>query len=105
MTENDARNEAPDVLRQRMVAGLRARGAISSREVEAAFHAVPRDLFAPETSPEEAYAAPEAMHTKSNAAGRRPSSMVRATLGAGARTAASFDRYAALLVSSLARSL
>lgn len=67
--------EMPDVLRGRMVADLRARGAITSDEVEAAFLAVPRHLFAPEVTPEEVYNAPEGIFTKHNPQGKPVSSV------------------------------
>jgi len=44
------------VLRAQLAGLLRARGAIRSAAVAAAFDAVPRHLFAPEASPEQAYA-------------------------------------------------
>ncbi|MBB5937231.1 methyltransferase, FxLD system [Streptomyces zagrosensis] len=62
-------------LRERMVTDLRARGAICSPEVEAAFRVVPRHAFAPEVSAGEVYGAPEAIFTKHNAAGRPVSSL------------------------------
>ncbi|MFD3518923.1 methyltransferase, FxLD system [Streptomyces sp. NPDC058653] len=65
----------PDVLRGRMVAELRARGAIVSDEVEAAFLAVPRHLFAPEVTAEEVYSAPEGIFTKFNDRGKPVSSV------------------------------
>ncbi|MFF5719796.1 methyltransferase, FxLD system [Streptomyces buecherae] len=75
MPEIDVASESPEELRRRMVADLRARGAIRSRQVEAAFLAVPRHVFAPEASPEEVYGAPEAIFTKRDAAGRPVSSV------------------------------
>ncbi|WP_157876937.1 methyltransferase, FxLD system [Streptomyces graminilatus] len=66
---------APDALRTRMVADLRARGAITSAEVEAAFLRVPRHLFAPEVTAEEVYGAPEAVFTKYNSQGKPVSSV------------------------------
>ncbi|MBV9023894.1 MAG: methyltransferase, FxLD system [Streptomycetaceae bacterium] len=64
----------PDVLRARMVADLRARGAITE-QVESAFLKVPRHLFAPEVSAEKVYGAPEAVFTKYNSHGRPVSSV------------------------------
>lgn len=58
-----------------MVAGLRARGAITSDTVAAAFLAVPRHLFAPETPREEIYAASEAITVKRDSAGKPVSSL------------------------------
>jgi protein-L-isoaspartate(D-aspartate) O-methyltransferase len=66
---------APDVLRANMVAGLRAQGAITSEEVEAAFLRVPRHLFVPEATAEEVYRAPEGIFTKYNSKGRPTSSV------------------------------
>lgn len=48
--------EDADELRARLVDGLLSEGWIRTAKVEAAFRAVPRHLFAPEASPEEAYA-------------------------------------------------
>lgn len=67
--------ETPDVLRERMVKGLRERGALTSSEVEAAFRKVPRHLFVPEAPPEEVYGAPEAVFTKHNERGKPVSSV------------------------------
>ena len=75
MTETGVGAESPDALRARMVTDLRARGAITSAEVEAAFLKVPRHLFAPEVTAEEVYAAPEAVFTKYNSQGKPVSSV------------------------------
>jgi protein-L-isoaspartate(D-aspartate) O-methyltransferase len=75
MTMTGESAAAPEVLRARMVADLRAQGAITSREVEAAFLKVPRHLFTPEVSAEEAYGAPEGIFTKCSPAGRPVSSV------------------------------
>ncbi|MGW6800114.1 methyltransferase, FxLD system [Streptomyces sp. NPDC055039] len=66
---------APDVLRARMVADLRTRGAITSAQVENAFLKMPRHLFAPGVSAEEVYGAPEAIFTKYNSSGKPVSSV------------------------------
>ncbi|MFF2374831.1 methyltransferase, FxLD system [Streptomyces xiamenensis] len=75
MSETGVGTEASDMLRRRMVADLRDRGAIVSEEVEAAFLAVPRHLFAPEVPAREVYAASEAVFVKYNSAGRLVSSI------------------------------
>ncbi|MFJ6743662.1 methyltransferase, FxLD system [Streptomyces sp. NPDC091279] len=75
MAETGAGATAPDVLRERMVTDLRARGAITSAKVEEAFLKVPRHLFAPEVAAEEVYGAAEAVFTKYNSSGRPVSSV------------------------------
>ncbi|MGW7292815.1 methyltransferase, FxLD system [Streptomyces xiamenensis] len=75
MSETGVGTEAPDVLRKRMVADLRARGAIASEEVADAFLAVPRHLFAPEVSAAEVYSASEAVFIKYNSRGKPVSSI------------------------------
>lgn len=67
--------QTPEVLRRRMVAELRAQGAVVSDEVEAAFLSVPRHCFAPEVTPEEVYSAPEGIFTKFNDRGKPVSSV------------------------------
>ncbi|WP_431776694.1 methyltransferase, FxLD system [Streptomyces cucumeris] len=62
-------------LRERMVEGLRERGALTSAAVEAAFRRVPRHLFVPEVPAEEAYGAPEAVFTKRDEQGKPVSSV------------------------------
>ncbi|MEU8827253.1 methyltransferase, FxLD system [Streptomyces sp. NPDC048636] len=74
MTESRMDAEA-SALREQMVEGLRERGALTSSAVEAAFRKVPRHLFVPEVSAEEAYGAPEAVFTKRNAQGKPVSSV------------------------------
>jgi protein-L-isoaspartate(D-aspartate) O-methyltransferase len=56
-------------MRTAMVAELREIGAITAEPVAAAFTAVPRHLFAPDTTPELAYNAIEAVLAKRNAEG------------------------------------
>ena len=75
MTVTGVGAATPDVLRARMVAGLRARGAITSAEVEEAFLKVPRHLFAPEVTAQEVYEAPEGIFTKYNSKGKPVSSV------------------------------
>ncbi|WP_143688560.1 methyltransferase, FxLD system [Streptomyces barkulensis] len=75
MTEVGAGAATPDTLRVQMVADLRARGAITSPEVESAFLKVPRHLFAPEVTAEEVYQAPEGIFIKYNPQGRPVSSV------------------------------
>ncbi|MBL1101810.1 methyltransferase, FxLD system [Streptomyces coffeae] len=75
MTETGAGVATPDVLCARMVTDLRARGAITSEGVEAAFLKVPRHLFAPEVPAEEVYGAPEGIFTKYNSRGKPVSSV------------------------------
>ncbi|WP_411145887.1 methyltransferase, FxLD system [Streptomyces sp. x-80] len=75
MTEVGVGAEAPAVLRERMVADLRARGEIVSPEMEAAFRRVPRHLFAPEVTAAEVYGAPEGIFTKYNSRGKPTSSV------------------------------
>lgn len=60
-------------LRHQLVDGLRSAGAITSSTVEAAFRDVPRHLFLPDVSPEEAYA-DEAVVTKRDESGQPISS-------------------------------
>ena len=57
MTEATAESAHADALRGKLVAELVTAGTIVSKEVEAAFHAVPRHLFAPGAALEDAYAA------------------------------------------------
>lgn len=75
VVETGMGSAAPEALRARMVADLRAQGAITSQEVGAAFLAVPRHLFAPEVRAEEVYGALEGISTKSNIRGRSVSSV------------------------------
>jgi protein-L-isoaspartate(D-aspartate) O-methyltransferase len=57
VTEATAESAPADALRGKLVAELVTAGTIVSKEVEAAFHAVPRHLFAPGATLEDAYAA------------------------------------------------
>ena len=57
MTEATAESIRAAELRSKLVAELLTAGSIVSKEVEAAFHTVPRHLFAPGATLEEAYAA------------------------------------------------
>jgi protein-L-isoaspartate(D-aspartate) O-methyltransferase len=57
VTEATAESAHADALRGKLVAELVTTGTIVSKEVEAAFHAVPRHLFAPGAALEDAYAA------------------------------------------------
>ncbi|MEV0827983.1 methyltransferase, FxLD system [Nonomuraea rubra] len=67
--------ECPERLRAEMVTELRARGALRSPEVAAAFAAVPREKFAPEASASAAYSANDTVVTKRNADGKATSSI------------------------------
>ncbi|MEV3984312.1 methyltransferase, FxLD system [Nonomuraea sp. NPDC049758] len=66
---------SPERLRADLVAELRRAGWIRSPEVEAAFAKVPRERFAPEASPEAAYAADDVVVTKRGPDGRATSSI------------------------------
>jgi len=57
VTEATAESTRAAELRSKLVAELLTAGSIVSKEVEAAFRTVPRHLFAPGATPEEAYAA------------------------------------------------
>ncbi len=56
-------------LNDRMVSGLVSRGLVCDRAVEAAFRAVPRHFFLPDTSVEKIYAPDEAVPTRYDDAG------------------------------------
>ncbi|OAA23306.1 protein-L-isoaspartate(D-aspartate) O-methyltransferase [Frankia sp. EI5c] len=83
--------EQADVLRARLVDGLLSGGWIRTAQVEAAFRAVPRHLFAPEASLEAAYA-DDVVRTKFDADGTAISSVsapwLQATMIEQARLAA-----------------
>ncbi|WP_405824480.1 methyltransferase, FxLD system [Streptomyces sp. NBC_00838] len=89
--------KTPEVLRSRMVVGLRARGDIVSDAVEEAFLAVPRHLFAPEVAPEEVYGAPEGIFTKFDDRGKPVSSVSAPWLHARMLEAARITRGMAVL--------
>lgn len=56
MTAKDNSAQALSTLRQQLVASLKKRGLLDTNGVEAALLAVPRHLFLPQVSPENAYA-------------------------------------------------
>ncbi|WP_420497755.1 hypothetical protein [Parafrankia soli] len=83
--------EQADGLRARLIEGLLSGGWIRTAEVEAAFRAVPRHLFAPEASVEAGYA-DDVVRTKFDADGAAISSVsapwLQATMIEQARLAA-----------------
>ncbi|MEV0682188.1 methyltransferase, FxLD system [Actinosynnema sp. NPDC050436] len=76
LNERDDRAAAdPEVLRRAMLDELRTLGVVRADGVVAAFRAVPRHLFAPEATLEQAYAATRSVVTKRGADGAASSSV------------------------------
>uniref|UniRef100_UPI003F491497 methyltransferase, FxLD system n=1 Tax=Nonomuraea sp. CA-252377 TaxID=3240003 RepID=UPI003F491497 len=75
MSTDIAPAQTPEQLRTAMVSTLLEQGWITSGAVREAFAAVPRERFAPEASPEAAYAVNDVVVTKRDAAGRAMSSV------------------------------
>jgi protein-L-isoaspartate(D-aspartate) O-methyltransferase len=91
MTQTDARtasqSEAPsssEALRERMIAELVESGVLTDPAIEAAFRAVPRELFAPAGTPAELpYAVNDVVETRSSDEGRILSSLSAPVMHAG----------------------
>ncbi|WP_238598023.1 methyltransferase, FxLD system [Saccharothrix sp. ALI-22-I] len=64
LTQSDTEPAGPDELRLRMIDQLRTLSALRGAPVAEAFAAVPRHVFAPEVTPEQAYAANKSVVTK-----------------------------------------
>lgn len=75
ITGPQAASESAELLRAQMVATLLERGKVTSRRVRRAFETVPRERFAPEAPPAEAYAVWNVVITKRGADGRATSSV------------------------------
>ncbi|MFD7307709.1 methyltransferase, FxLD system [Promicromonospora sp. NPDC059942] len=91
MTQTDAQtgieaepSVSPEDLRERMIAELVESGVLSDPRIEAAFRAVPREVFAPAgTPPEMSYATDDALRTRFADNGRALSSLSAPTMHAG----------------------
>lgn len=75
-------SDQAEVLRERLIADLRSLDAICSEPVERAFRAVPRHVFVPEASLEQAYEAERAEITRRDADGVAVSSVSAARIQA-----------------------
>lgn len=91
MTQTDAQTGivvdstlSPEDLRERMIAELVESGVVSDRKIEAAFRAVPREVFAPAGTPAEmSYATDDALRTRFADDGKALSSLSAPTMHAG----------------------